>query len=576
MTSKIYFIRHGITEGNIKKWFYGSTDIPLTEEGKRELEIIRKNGIYRLPEGGETGFVTSGLRRTEETLEILFGKRERKVLENLREMEFGEYECKSFAELSGDPVFDRWCMDETGDTALTGGESRNHFRRRVREGVRELIGLHRLRELSVRHNGKDAVTVAVCHGGVISAAMEMLFPKARDNMWQWMPEPGAGFAVYFKDGGAVMYEEVSGIKKLGFGMMRLPMKDGEIDMEQTMEMVDMFLAHGYTYFDTAYSYLDGKSETAVRKTLVERHPRESFKLATKLPAWLAADEASAKKMFDESLEKTGAGYFDYYLLHNLGDKRTESFDKYGIWDYLAEKKKQGLIKNLGFSMHDTAEALDKVLTDHPEVDFVQLQINYADWDNPSVQSRLCYETARRHGKKVVIMEPVKGGSLANMPEAVSGIFREADPKASAASWAVKFAAALDGVITVLSGMSDLNQMRDNLATMDGFTGRLTDEEEKVIAKAVEAINAMPKIPCTECEYCKKGCPKEINIPDIFGAMNKYLVFDHLQGAKDSYGFATKNGGKATDCIGCGQCESVCPQHIKITDELKKCAETLEG
>ena len=370
------------------------------------------------------------------------------------------------------------------------------------------------------------------------------------------------------------------VSLLGYGCMRWPMtKDEEgrdvIDQETVNGLVDYAMEHGVNYYDTSPVYVQGQSERASAIAL-NRHPRKSYYLATKLSNFSNWSRENSMLMYRKSFENMETDYFDYYLLHNLGDKRTESFDKYGIWDYLAEKKKQGLIKNLGFSMHDTAEALDKVLTDHPEVDFVQLQINYADWDNPSVQSRLCYETARRHGKKVVIMEPVKGGSLANMPEAVSGIFREADPKASAASWAVKFAASLDGVITVLSGMSDLDQMRDNLATMDGFTGKLTDEEEKVIAKAVEAINAMPKIPCTECEYCKKGCPKEINIPDIFGAMNKYLVFDHLQGAKDSYGFATKNGGKATDCIGCGQCESVCPQHIKIIDELKKCAETLGG
>ena len=248
------------------------------------------------------------------------------------------------------------------------------------------------------------------------------------------------------------------IPKLGFGLMRLPMIGEEVDIEQVKQMVDMFLEAGFTYFDTAYGYIDGKSEAAIKEALVDRYPREKYQLATKLPAWAGADADEAKAMFDTSLERTGAGYFDFYLLHNLGEHRSKAFDEFGIWDYLAEKKASGLIRNLGFSFHDKAHLLDEILTAHPEMDFVQLQINYADWENPTIESRLCYETARKHGKEVVIMEPVKGGNLAKLPESLEAIFKEINPDASISSWAIRYAASLEGIVTVLSGMSNLEQM----------------------------------------------------------------------------------------------------------------------
>ncbi len=365
------------------------------------------------------------------------------------------------------------------------------------------------------------------------------------------------------------------IKKLGFGLMRLPMIGDDVDMEQTKKMVDLFLSRGFTYFDTAYGYLNGKSEAAVKTALVDRYPRDSFQLATKLPAWAGAKTAEeAQGMFYTSLERTGAGYFDFYLLHNLGDDRTEAFDRFGIWDFVRGLKEKGLIKHLGFSMHDTADALDAVLTAHPEVEFVQLQINYADWESDSIQSRKCYETARRHGKPVIIMEPVKGGSLSALPESVAGIFRKANETASLSSWAVRYAASLPGLITVLSGMSTLEQMEDNLSYMEHFQP-LSDQERSVVAQAVQALESIPRIPCTACQYCVKGCPKGIAIPGIFKAMNNYLVYNNLAGAQGNYGFETRNGGKATQCIACGQCERVCPQHIHIIDELKRAADTLE-
>ena len=239
------------------------------------------------------------------------------------------------------------------------------------------------------------------------------------------------------------------IPKLGFALMRLPMKEDAIDLVQTKEMVDKFMEAGFCYFDTAYGYNDGESEKAAKAALVDRYPREKFLLATKLPAWAGAkSKEEAEQMFYTSLERTGAGYFDFYLLHNLGEERTHFFDDYGIWDFLQERKKEGLIRHLGFSMHDKADVLDEILTAHPEMEFVQLQINYADWEDPSIESRKCYEVARKHGKPVIIMEPVKGGTLANPPEEVAEVFTAADPEASPSSWAIRFAASLEGVITV--------------------------------------------------------------------------------------------------------------------------------
>jgi len=364
------------------------------------------------------------------------------------------------------------------------------------------------------------------------------------------------------------------IPKLGFGLMRLPQQGKEIDIEHTIRMTDLFLEKGFTYFDTAYGYNNGRSEMAAKTVLVDRYPRESFQLATKLPAWDADTAEEARAMLETSLERTGAGYFDYYLLHNLGERRTKAFEDFGIWEFLAEQKKKGTIRHLGFSFHDKAAALDEILTKHPEAEFVQLQINYGDWESPVVESRKCYETARKHGKPVIIMEPVKGGSLARLPENVASIFRKADPKASLASWAIRFAASLEGLVTVLSGMSSLEQMQDNIAVMENFKP-LDEAEREVIAEVQRALAAIPSVPCTSCGYCVDGCPQEIAIPGIFSAMNLYLIYNNLSGAKGSYGFATMDGGKASKCVACAQCESVCPQRIHIIEELQKAAELLE-
>lgn len=364
--------------------------------------------------------------------------------------------------------------------------------------------------------------------------------------------------------------------KLGLGLMRLPKtKDGKIDLEQTKQMVDRFMEAGLTYFDTAYVYDDGDSERAAKAALVDRYPRESFTLATKLCAWMGAhDEKSAKQQFYTSLERTGAGYFDYYLLHALQAGNYKTYDKYHIWDFVKEQKEKGLIKHWGFSFHATPDILDQLLTDHPDAEFVQLQLNYADWENPDVTARENYEVARKHGKSIVVMEPVKGGALANPPTKVQEIFRQADLKASFASWAIRYAASLDGIITVLSGMSNLEQMEDNLSYMKDFRP-LNAHEQQAIRKAQEAINGVKSIPCTACHYCTGGCPKQIPIPEIFAARNRQLVWGQLQEGQAAYDQLAAKGNVASDCIGCGQCERACPQQIKVIQRLKECAAALE-
>ena len=353
--------------------------------------------------------------------------------------------------------------------------------------------------------------------------------------------------------------------------MRLPKIGENIDIEQTKKMVDMFMEAGFTYFDTAWAYAG--SEDAIRQALVERYPRESFCLATKNAAWInCKTREDAIAQFETSLKQTGAGYFDYYLLHNLGEHRTKVFEDFDMWTWAKEMKAQGKIKHLGFSFHSTPEELEEILVRHPEAEFVQLQINYADWENMAIQSRRCYEVARKYEKPVIVMEPVKGGMLSNPPESVQKILKTANPNVSMASWAIKFAADLDGVMVVLSGMSNIEQMQDNISYMKDFIG-LTEDERKVINKAQEELKKIPLIPCTTCNYCAKVCPKNIGISGSFTAMNILTLYNDMGFAKHQEEWLVGGHGKekASECIKCGACEGVCPQHIKIREELEKVA-----
>ena len=366
------------------------------------------------------------------------------------------------------------------------------------------------------------------------------------------------------------------MKKLGFGLMRLPLLDPSdvksIDVEQFKEMVDLFMEKGFSYFDTAWLYRGFQSEVATKTALVERYPRESFQLATKLHADFVHSPEDRDAIFNAQLEKTGAGYFDYYLLHGVDSAKITKLEELDCFNWLVDKKEKGLIKHLGFSYHYNAELLDEILTNHPEVEFVQLQINYLDWESPWLQSRRNYEVCVKHNKPVIVMEPVKGGSLAKVPEEAEKLFRAAEPNLSIPSWGIRFAASLPNVMMVLSGMSDMEQMRDNVSYMEEFKP-LTEEEKELCFKVGEIINAQIAVPCTGCEYCIKGCPQNIAIPQYFSLYNELMREDmQKKGWTQSfsrYSLLTAKFGKAMDCIACGQCESICPQHLTIIEYLKQ-------
>ncbi len=376
--------------------------------------------------------------------------------------------------------------------------------------------------------------------------------------------------------------KVNTANKLGFGFMRLPLKNPDdqtsIDYKTLDKMVDLFLARGFTYFDTAWMYMGYESEVALRKSLVERYPRDKFTVASKLPIGFLKSKEEQEEIFNKQLEKTGLEYFDYYLVHNVNANTIGNARKYDSFKFVADKKKEGKVKHIGFSFHDSPELLEEVLKEHPEVEFVQLQINYVDWDNASIQSRRCYEIALKYNKPVIVMEPVKGGTLANLPPAVEKVFKEAEPNMSPASWAIRYAASLEGVMMVLSGMSTLEQVEDNTAYMQNFKS-LTAQEMKVIEKAVETLHASVAISCTGCQYCVEWCPMKIAIPSYFALYNaekQEISNKPFTAQKMYYANLAKTHGKASACVQCHRCEKHCPQHIEIVKWLKEVAKTFEA
>jgi uncharacterized protein len=369
-------------------------------------------------------------------------------------------------------------------------------------------------------------------------------------------------------------------KRLGFGCMRLPLLDKNdqksFDTETLNKLVDAFLARGFTYFDTAYTYHSYHAEEAMRKALVERHPRDSFQLATKLPLRDFKDSEDMERIFNEQLTNCGVDFFDYYLLHNMGSNVYAKCRKYGAFDFVVKKKAKGKIKVVGMSFHDTPELLDEILAKYSDgLDFVQLQINYIDWEQPNVQSHRCLEIANQYNKPVIAMEPCKGGTLINIPQEAEQLMKAYNPSASIASWALRFAASQKGVFRVLSGMNSMEQVEDNTSFMGDFIS-LNDEEYAIIEKVVKIINENTAVQCTACEYCTHGCPKNIPIPKYFALYNSIMrTTGSFSSQMVYYNNIALNHGKASECIDCKQCERACPQHLPITKHLHDVVEKFE-
>ena len=372
--------------------------------------------------------------------------------------------------------------------------------------------------------------------------------------------------------------DLSRMPKIGFGLMRLPETDGVIDIDKVCKMADAYMEAGFNYFDTAYVYHGGNSEKAVKEAIVKRYPRDSFTIATKLPAWSIHSFEDRDRIFNEQLERCGVDYFDFYLLHSIEDGNNyDTYVKYDCFNWGVQKREEGKIKHLGFSYHGTPELLVKIVDSHPEIEFVQIQLNYADWDNPLVHSGKLYQILSERNIPIIVMEPCKGGKLANHDEECTEILKSIRPDKSVASWAFRFVGSLPGVTTILSGMSTQDQMEDNMNTFKNFEP-LSDEERAAIDKVIEVMFRVEQIGCTACRYCVDGCPMSISIPDVISAINTKRKFPGDMRPQFFYnGLVSRDGnGKASDCIGCGQCEGVCPQHLPIIEILKEGVEKFEA
>lgn len=369
--------------------------------------------------------------------------------------------------------------------------------------------------------------------------------------------------------------DVNSMPKLGFGLMRLPETDGKIDHEEVCRMVDAYMDAGMNYFDTAYVYHSGMSETEAGEALVKRYPRESFLLATKLPAWEMKTKEDRDRIFEEQLRRAGVDYYDFYLLHSVEEGNIDTYESLDCFNWGLQKKEEGKIRHFGFSFHGSPELLKKVLSDHPEAEFVQIQLNYADLDNPVVRSGRLYEILHERNIPMIIMEPVKGGMLASLKTELEEKYRALRPDSSIASWAFRFVASLPGVMTILSGMTHEDQMKDNIETFTHFEP-LSEEEKAVVKEVTKIMLDIPLIGCTACRYCCDGCPTNISIPDVFRVINTMTLYNEEFRPRAFYSGLVNSGmGSASSCVACGQCESVCPQHLPIISLMKDAAEKLE-